>query len=173
MKKVLITQSNYIPWKGYFDAIHMVDEVILYDDMQYNKRDWRNRNKIKTKEGVIWLSIPVEVKGNYFQKINETKVVEQSWNQTHWKTIMHNYSKAAHFKTYKDEFEKAYLECNEVLLSRINFHFITLVCKILGINTPIHWSSEFQLAEEKTERLVEILKQTGGTDYFTGKAAMA
>ena len=68
MKKVAILQSNYIPWKGYFDIINMVDEFILYDDMQYTRRDWRNRNKIKTFGGVKWLTIPVNVKGKYYQK---------------------------------------------------------------------------------------------------------
>ena len=74
MKKVAILQSNYIPWKGYFDIIHMVDEFILYDDMQYTRRDWRNRNQIKTVDGKKWLTIPVDSKGKFFQKINETKV---------------------------------------------------------------------------------------------------
>jgi hypothetical protein len=68
LKKIIITQSNYIPWKGYFDSINMADEFVLYDDMQYTRRDWRNRNQIKTKDGLKWLSIPVEVKGKYFQK---------------------------------------------------------------------------------------------------------
>lgn len=70
-KKVIITQSNYIPWRGYFDSFQLADEVILYDDMQYTKRDWRNRNQIKTAQGVQWLSIPVEVKGKYSQAIRE------------------------------------------------------------------------------------------------------
>ena len=77
-KKVLITQSNYIPWKGYFSAISKVDVFVVYDEMQYTKRDWRNRNLIKTPNGLKWLSIPVEVKGKYFQKINETKVSDKN-----------------------------------------------------------------------------------------------
>ena len=72
MKKVAILQSNYIPWKGYFDIINMVDEFILYDDMQYTRRDWRNRNQIKTVDGVKWLTISVDSKGKFCQKINET-----------------------------------------------------------------------------------------------------
>ena len=63
-KKVAILQSNYIPWKGYFDIINMVDEFILFDDMQYTKRDWRNRNIIKTAAGLKWLTIPVDSKGS-------------------------------------------------------------------------------------------------------------
>jgi hypothetical protein len=78
-KKVAILQSNYIPWKGYFDLINMVDEFILYDDMQYTRRDWRNRNKIKTDQGLKWLTIPVDVKGKYYQTINQTHVSDSSW----------------------------------------------------------------------------------------------
>lgn len=78
-KKIAILQSNYIPWKGYFDLINIVDEFIVYDDMQYTRRDWRNRNKIKTPQGLQWLTIPVEIKGKFFHKINETKVSEKNW----------------------------------------------------------------------------------------------
>ena len=69
MKKIIITQSNYIPWKGYFDSINIADKFIIYDDMQYTRRDWRNRNQIKTQNGLQWLTIPVEVKGKYFQGV--------------------------------------------------------------------------------------------------------
>lgn len=86
-KKVAILQSNYIPWKGYFDLINSVDEVILYDDMQYTRRDWRNRNKIKTAHGLHWLTIPVKVKGHYTQRIRETEVSSPAWAAEHWKTL--------------------------------------------------------------------------------------
>jgi hypothetical protein len=73
-KKIAITQSNYIPWKGFFDSINLVDTFVIYDEMQFTRRDWRNRNLIKTAQGSKWLTIPVEVKGKYFQKISETKI---------------------------------------------------------------------------------------------------
>ena len=171
MKKIIITQSNYIPWKGYFDAINRVDEFVIYDDMQYTKRDWRNRNKIKTKDGLQWLSVPVEVKGKYFQKINETIISEAGWRVHHWKTIMHSYSQAPYFKQYKDLFEAAYIHQTETNLSKVNYSFIKLICDILEIKTSIRWSSEFILAEGKTERLVNICKEEGATDYFSGPAA--
>ena len=93
MKKVAILQSNYIPWKGYFDIINMVDEFILYDDMQYTRRDWRNRNKIKTHDGLQWLTVPVINKGKYFQKINETQVTDSKWCHDHWRALSLNYKK--------------------------------------------------------------------------------
>ncbi|MBJ7432720.1 MAG: WbqC family protein, partial [Gemmataceae bacterium] len=99
-KTVAILQSNYIPWKGYFDLIRSVDEFILYDEVQYTRRDWRNRNKIKTADGTQWLTVPVEVKGKYFQKINETLISESGWEKNHWTRICSAYSKAPYFKEY-------------------------------------------------------------------------
>jgi WbqC-like protein family len=171
MKRIAISQSNYIPWKGYFDSINSVDEFVLYDDMQYTRRDWRNRNKIKTKDGLQWLTIPVEVKGKYFQKINETKISDPKWGQDHWNSILHNYKKAPFFNEYKSVFEPLYLNNNEENLSKVNYLFIKAVCDILGIKTKLIWSSEFDLLEDRNERLVDICKQRDATDYYSGPAA--
>src|SRR6185369_16156960 len=89
-KTVAILQSNYIPWKGYFDLINLVDEFIIYDDAQYTRRDWRNRNQIKTPNGLSWLTIPVNVKGKYTQKIKETAVADTKWADEHWTVLCHN-----------------------------------------------------------------------------------
>lgn len=170
-KKLLITQSNYIPWKGYFDNINTVDEFIVYDDMQYTKRDWRNRNQIKTPQGLLWLTVPVVVKGKFFQKINETHVSEKNWGEKHWKTIIANYSKAPYFKLYKDLFETIYRDQSFTDITSINISFIKAVNSVLGIATKITDSREFDLVEGKTERLVDICKQCNATDYYTGPAA--
>lgn len=170
-KSVAILQSNYIPWKGYFDLINMVDEFVLYDDMQYTKRDWRNRNKIKTSNGLFWLTIPVEVKGKYFQKINETIVSEKDWAKKHWQTITNNYSKAKHFKEYKAIFEEFYLNCEETHLSKINYSLIQIINKILGIKTKISWSSDYELIDGQTEKLLGICQQAGADVYLSGPAA--
>lgn len=173
MKKVAISQSNYIPWKGYFDAINQVDEFMLYDDMQYTRRDWRNRNKIKTREGAKWLTVPVEVKGKYFQKINETLISDPNWGQDHWNSILHNYNKAPFFKDYKEIFENLYLNSKEDHLSQVNYNFIKAVCDILGITTKISWSSAFELKDDRNERLVDLCVKTGATEYYSGPAAKA
>ena len=171
MKKIAILQSNYIPWKGYFDLINMVDEFILYDDMQYTKRDWRNRNKIQTPQGLKWLSIPIEVKGKYFQKISDTKVNEKGWSKKHWETIKHTYAKAPYFKEYKNLFEELYLNSNDEYLSQINYKFIIAINKILGIKTKIRWSSEFNLPDGKTEKLLSICKDCNADVYLSGPSA--
>lgn len=166
-----IVQSNYIPWKGYFDLINLVDEFILFDDMQYTRRDWRNRNLIKTRAGLKWLTIPVAVKGNFFQKIKDTRVSDPGWGRTHWESIVHNYSKANHFAAFREVFESLYLGSQESFLSQINYAFLTAICKILRIDARITWSDDYESVEGKTERLVSICKQAGATTYISGPAA--
>jgi WbqC-like protein family len=170
-KRIAIVQSNYIPWKGYFDLINMVDEFILYDDMQYTRRDWRNRNYIKTPRGREWLTVAVDVKGKYFQKIRETRISDPGWAQTHWTTLVHNYGKARHFAEYRAIFEELYLGCNEELLSRVNFRLIEAICRLLGIRTRISWSMDYELVEGKTERLVDLCKAAGARHYLSGPSA--
>lgn len=170
-KRVAILQSNYIPWKGYFDLVNMVDEFILYDDMQYTRRDWRNRNKIKTPQGLLWLSIPVQTKGNYHQSIKDTMIDDPNWNAQHWKTIKHHYARAKWFSKYAETFEELYRDTSERHLSKINHRFLTAICSLLGIETRITWSMDYRLADGKTERLVELCKQAGATEYISGPAA--
>lgn len=169
--KVLITQSNYIPWKGYFDAINKADVFVLYDDMQYTKRDWRNRNLIKTAKGLQWLTIPVQVKGKYFQKINETIVSEKDWNKSHWDQIRNAYRQAPYFKTYQSFFEDLYKSSNEEYLSKINHSFLSSICGLLGISTKFMWSHEFELKGDKSEKLLNICRELNATHYISGPAA--
>ncbi|MDN5087306.1 WbqC family protein [Aliarcobacter butzleri] len=170
MKKIAILQSNYIPWKGYFDLINMVDEFIFYDEVQYTKNDWRNRNKIKTPQGIQWLTIPVRQE-SLDQKIKDTKISDKKWNIKHWRTISQNYSKAKYFKDYKDIFEELYLTCDEEYLSQINYKFITTINEILEIKTKLIWSSEFELVDGQTEKLLGICKDCNADIYLSGPAA--
>jgi len=171
-KKVAILQSNYIPWKGYFDMINRVDEFILYDDMQYTRRDWRNRNKIKTANGLQWLTIPVDVKGKYYQKINETVIKDLSWASKHWTALTHNYKKASYFDVYADSLEALYQDCSDIsLLSEVNHRFICYINDILGIKTKISWSSDYELEDGKSERLLGLCKSAGADKYISGPAA--
>lgn len=171
-KKVAILQSNYIPWKGYFDQIASVDTFVLYDDVQYTRRDWRNRNKVKTGHGVQWLSIPVRVKGQYYQPINEVEVVDGQWCREHWLTLQHAYGKAVCFKETKQFVSEIYQQAESLQrLSEVNYLFISAICRFLGITTEIRWSSDFRLEEGKSERLLSICKQLGASEYVSGPAA--
>ncbi|OFX88778.1 MAG: hypothetical protein A2W99_04735 [Bacteroidetes bacterium GWF2_33_16] len=168
-KKIAILQSNYIPWKGYFDIINSVDEFIIYDDVQFTKNDWRNRNKIKTNQGIKWITIPVYNSIN--KKIRETKITNKKWNINHWNNLETNYSKAKHFVEFKDIIKELYLNCNSEYLSEINFYFIQNINDILGIKTKLSWSWDYNLVNGKTERLVDLCKQSNATFYLSGPSA--
>jgi hypothetical protein len=171
MKKIAIVQSNYIPWKGYFDMIAAVDEFILYDDMQYTRRDWRNRNQIKTPTGLQWLTIPVKVKGKYHQTIRETEIDGVDWAEKHWKTLAQNYRSAPYFDEVAALVLPLYLRRQHTHLSTVNRAFIEVVCAYLGITTKIGLSSDYTLIDGKTERLANLCMQVGATEYISGPAA--
>ena len=170
-KRVAIVQSNYIPWKGYFDLVNSVDEFILFDDVQYTVRDWRNRNKIKTAHGIIWLSIPIEVKGKFHQKIREARICDLNWQARHWKSITQAYGKARYFEQYRAYLAALYQDSSAQYLSEINYRFLSTLCFLLGIRTPLAWSSDYEIVPGKTERLVALCQQAGATEYVSGPAA--
>ena len=173
-KTVAIVQSCYIPWKGYFDLVNGVDEFILYDDRQFTRRDWRNRNRIKTPDGVRWLTVPVEVKGKYHQRIDETHVADSSWAQRHWRTLVQSYSRAPHFGDYADAFERIYERVAlEARLSLINRHLIEGVCDVLGIRTRLSWSTDYAAEGARTERLVSLCRAARADRYLSGPSARA
>lgn len=171
MKKVAILQSNYIPWKGYFDLIAAVDEFIIYDDVQFTRRDWRNRNVIKTPQGTQWLTVPVQVKGKYYQKIKDTLIDTTSWSSEHWKTLTQNYKRAPCFQEIANWLEPLYLAQSYTHLSHLNLRFIETICDYLGIKTTIKLSEEYTLVEGKTDRLLNLCLQAGATEYISGPAA--
>jgi len=172
MKKCAILQSNYIPWKGYFDIIFMVDEFIFHDVVQYTKLDWRNRNKIKTPIGSKWLSIPIDKPEHHKDlRICDARINDASWAKKHWNIIVHNYKKAPFFHIYKELFEELYLAKEEKYLCEVNYKFISSICFILGIETKLSICTDYNLVNGKVERLVSLVKQADGTDYISGPAA--
>lgn len=170
MKKVAILQSNYIPWKGYFDIIKMADVFVVYDEVQYTKNDWRNRNQIKTANGLSWLTIPV-IQKSLNQKINETFVSQSNWNKKHWNSITCNYSKAPFFEQFEDDFKQLYIQIQTQNLSEINQIFIKKINEILNIRTEIVDSRDLKLVGDKNERLIDAVKKLNGTHYISGPAA--
>ncbi|WP_256573952.1 MULTISPECIES: WbqC family protein [unclassified Pseudomonas] len=167
-----VLQSNYIPWKGYFDLIRSVDAFILFDDVQYTRRDWRNRNRIKTAQGEHWLSIPVKNKGRYEQLINEVVVSEPGWAAAHWKTIEMSYRRAACFMQMEGPIRALFEQAAELTqLSRINHLFIAGLCPLLNIHTPLYRAEELGQATGKNERLIQLCQAVGGTHYLSGPAA--
>jgi len=170
-KRVAIVQSNYIPWKGYFDLIAATDEFILYDDAQYTRRDWRNRNQIKTPQGVQWLTVPVRVKGRYHQSIRETEIDGTEWAEQHWTRLRQNYARAPHFARYAPELEALYLHGRHDTLSALNLAMLTWVNRQLGIATRMSSSSDYTLEGGRTDKLLNLCLQAGATEYLSGPAA--
>ena len=171
MKKIAILQSNYIPWKGYFDLISSVDEFIIFDDMQYTRRDWRNRNKIKTSQGVQWITIPVRTKGNYLHQIREIEIEKNNWNIYHWKTLLQSYAKAPYLHEIASWLEPLYFQSEVCRLSEVNRRFIEAICLYLNIETRITNSWDYKPLGSKSERLVDLCAQAGGTHYISGPSA--
>lgn len=171
MKSVAIIQSSYIPWKGYFDIIRSVDEFVFLDDAQFTRRDWRNRNLIKTASGPLWLTIPVVSKGRYEQTIDETQIAAP-WADKHWTALRLNYGKAAYFRDMAPAVKALYDAAScETMLSRVNHTMITGICAILGITTEIRWSRDYPVSGTKTDRLLSICRAMGATKYLSGPSA--
>jgi hypothetical protein len=173
MKRVAIVQSNYIPWKGYFDIIAAVDEFILHDDIQFTKNDWRNRNLIKTGQGKKWITIPVNLRSSH-QNINAVTVADRQWPIRHWRKISSHYRTAPYFSHYKGYFEKLFLGTTEHYLSQINYRFLCAALEILGLTTRITWSTDYApISGRSTERVVNLCRAAGATHYLSGPAAKA
>lgn len=173
-KKIAILQSNYLPWKGYFDIIASVDEFIFYDEMQYTKNDWRNRNKIKTVNGSKWITIPIYTKGHIENKIkiNQAKISDHSWSSSHWSIIRQNYCKAPYFDEYAPLFKDLYSELsNEPLLCKVNYCFIKLICDILKLSTKLTFCEDYGVVGKKTESLIDLIQKANGTEYISGPSA--
>jgi hypothetical protein len=172
MKRVAVIQSNYIPWKGYFDIIHDADLFIFYDDTQYTYRDWRNRNKIKTVQGVSWLTIPVG--GHENRLICEVKLDDHSWSKKHWEKIRQSYLKTPYFKRYRSFFEHVYLDTTWSSLSELNQYLITTISNdFLGIKTEFRDSREFHAQGKKLDRLLDLLSKADTSVYISGPLAKA
>ena len=169
MKRIAILQSNYIPWKGYFDLIAAVDEFVFYDEVQYTKNDWRNRNRIRTPHGVQWLSIPVG--GSIHRPIDRVGILDAGCGPAHWRRLTANYARAPHFGEIAAWLAPHYLERAWQRLSGVNHGLIAAVCRFLGISTPLTRSSDYDLAGDRNGRLVSLCEQAGATTYVSGPAA--
>jgi hypothetical protein len=157
--------------------IRSVDEVILLESVQYTRRDWRNRNRIKTPNGPLWLTIPVEVKGRYNQAIDETLISDASWARAHIRSIELAYRRAAHFSTVSPWLFSLLEEvATEPHLTKVNERLLRAICKSLNIKIPIRRCSDVLDREslrtmDPTERLLKLCLACGATYYLSGPAA--
>ena len=173
MKRIAILQSNYIPWKGYFDLIAAVDEFIIYDCVQYTKHDWRNRNQIKTAQGKSWLTIPVRQQ-SLGQTIEQTRIADPSCFRRHWTSFRQAYAKAPHLEYCNTLLSDIFLdETPPAMLSDANRRLIERICNGLGINTRISSAVDYSPSGDRMERLLDLCLKTGASHYLSGPAARA
>lgn len=167
--KVGIIQSNYIPWRGYFDLMDDVDLFVFYDDVQYTGRDWRNRNRIKTSQGASWLSVPVRHGRDTL--IQDAEIDYNSrWVNKHVRTLTLAYEKAPFFEYYAQTFFDV-LSRRYRTISELNIALCKSVMEKLEIDTKVLTSAEFDIDGSKYDRPLAILQHLGATSYLSGPAA--
>lgn len=170
----VILQPSYIPWRGFFDLVHDADVFVFYDDVQYDKHGWRNRNRIKTVQGSQWLTIPVNAKGNVSEGtlLKDARIAwTKDWSKKHLASIRQSYSKAPFFKEYFPLVESLYSERRE-LLADFTIASTMALARALGIeHTRFVRSSELGVDGGKTERLVRIMRHVGARRYISGPSA--
>ncbi|MFH1676197.1 MAG: WbqC family protein [bacterium] len=169
--RIAILQPGYLPWFGFFDQELSVDRFVLYDDVQYDRRGWRNRNRLKSPTGPAWLTVPVIQKGKYLQKINEVEIDnDRPWKKKHLGAINSYYKKAPYFNELYPQFEKILSE-DRKFLSDLALEIINWLNGIIGIDTPITLSSSLDVKGEGTDRLLDICLKLGASEYYSGAAA--
>jgi hypothetical protein len=168
--KVGVIQSCYIPWRGYFDFIRSVDLFVVYDDVQYSKGSWRNRNQVKTADGLRWLTVPVTV--SLGQRIDEVRIAQhaRAWTEEHGRLLRVSLEAAPYFQDAWQLWSEAVAHRDE-LLSALNVRLLRSVCGYLGIITPLVMSGEYQLEGASTTRLISLLRAVGATSYLSGPSA--
>jgi hypothetical protein len=170
-RRVAILQSCYIPWKGYFDIIGSVDVFVIYDDVQYSKNHWHNRNLIKTQHGTKWLTVPVSKADGAFQKIEDVRL-PQPFAAKHWQTISQAYARAPHYARYESQLGEFYRKASETQsLSELNALFLKAISDLLGLATKFVWSRDLAASGVKTDRLLAICQELGANRYLSGPAA--
>lgn len=168
--RLAVLQSNYIPWKGYFDVIHDVDLFVFYDDNQYTKRDWRNRNRIKSAGGAQWLTVPVGTDRD--RLIHDVEIPDPTWQAKHHQTLLQNYGKCPHFGRYRSWFDHMYLERRWDNLSVMNQEMTRHIAgEFLGIKTRFEDSRRYATSGHKLDKLVDLVTRTGARTYLSGPAA--
>ena len=171
--RVSIIQSCYIPWKGFFDLIGQCDEYVVFDSAQYTKRHWHNRNRIKTANGLTWLTIPVVTKGRFDQPIDQVEI-EKPWAEKHWRAIELAYRPAPFFDLFAPVVRDCYERADaETRLTSVNELFLREIAGLLGLNTRIVRDGTYPAVGTKTTRLLNIAKAAGADRYLSGPSAQA
>ncbi len=171
-KVIALHQPVYLPFSGFFQKMVRADVFAFMDFVQLSKQSWQVRNRIKTREGPRWLTVPVYVKGKAGQLIRDVRVVEGPWRRKHRDALRQNYARAPHFGDYADFFDDAYGREWKWLVE-LNLHIIGGMRRLLGVETPVVGIGAMSFAGTKTDLVVDICRKLGGTAYLSsdGEAA--
>ena len=169
--RVAILQPGYLPWLGFFDLIIKSDKFIILDDVQYTVRDWRARNRIKTPQGTMWLTVPIQA-ANARDKLITDIVIDNSqhWQTHHQKSIRSFYKGAPFYAEITDLIQDIYSTQYRYLIDA-DMAFIRRACDYMNIGTPIQFSSNLKAGGNKDEKLLSLCKIAGATVYISGNAA--
>jgi hypothetical protein len=167
--RVVVLQPSFLPWQGHLDQYAWCDRFVLYDDVQYDKHGWRNRNRILTPQGVAWLSIPVKVKGAPLIRDVEVDYA-QPWRRKHLESLRQSYSKAPFFDWLYPELQRYYANDWSKLLDW-DVEGLKWLAERLGMAWKGVFSSDLGVGGQKTERLIGICQKLGASEYLTGDAA--
>jgi hypothetical protein len=168
---ITIHQPDFLPWLGFFERWDKSDLYVILDDVQFIRRGWHHRDKIKTAQGIRWLTVPVNKKGRYEQLIKEVQIYDtSSWKQNFLNSLRAAYGKAPFFGPIYSEIEKI-LVGNHRLLIELNLALLHYCAEILDITTPIVFSSKFNENAKGSERLVNLIKAVHGDIYLTGSGS--
>ena len=170
--RCVILQPSYIPWRGYFDLIRKADLFVFYDDVQYDTRGWRNRNRVKTSSGTTWLTIPVRKHGAQTEgiPIHRIETSDDEWPRKHLATLRHAYAKAPHFDRYRPWLEETYAAPSRNLAS-FTIQTTMDLASMLGAHATFVRSSELGVGGRQTDRLIRVLEKVGATSYLSGPSA--
>lgn len=162
-------QPVYLPWFGLFHKIAISDAFCYFDNVQYLVKDWNNRNKIKTANGEVWLTVPVLSKGYREKKIREIEINNSvDWQKKHWRSIHLNYKKAPFFEKYASFFEEVYKK-EWQYLTDLNEYMLKWFLKTLDINVKYYKASELDFEGEKSDLILDMCKKLGADTYIFGK----
>ena len=166
MKVVAIHQPEYLPWLGFFKKMMNVELFVFLDDVQFRKKGWQNRNRIRINDGTALLSIPVHT--HSYPKINEVTIDnEKNWSIRHKKSILYNYARAPYFDEIKDFIESIFEKKFQYLVD-LNTEIIKFIMNELEIKSKIVFSSELEISKKGSGRVLDICKAVGADHYITG-----
>lgn len=170
-KIIAILQPSYLPWLGYFDQIKRSDVFVFYDDVAFDKHGWRNRNRINSANGPLWLSVPVRHKGHSGQLIKDVKIDNsRAWYQKHLRSLQQQYARSEFLPELVSELDRIYQQKSDYLID-LNLSLIQLFMRLLGIRANLVLSSELNISGSQSQRLLNICQHFSAHTYLSGDAA--